>query len=279
MSAITVSKLAKIYRINPEKKVGMLQRSLKDDLARIWKSPGKLLNHGIFKILRRRIIQKINTGYFKSSKIDHLALKDVSFSVDSGKILGIVGSNGSGKSTLLKILSGITPPTHGKAVLTGKVASLLGIGIGFHSDLSGRDNIFLSGALLGFKKKDIEKDIDNIIDFAGIRKFIDTPVKYYSSGMYVRLAFSIATSNCLQPDIFLIDEVLSVGDISFQKKCLKRIKNLTRKRATTVIIVSHNMRTILDLSDQCLLLHAGKVHSYGDPKKVITEYQKILRGK
>lgn len=272
MNAITVTNLSKLYKISPEKRNSIQQKSLKDDLMRLIEKPYKLFS---FRILKMFSVFKIKLKV-KQKKIDYWALKKINFSLEEGEILGVIGVNGSGKSTLLKILAGITPPTHGEIRLHGNVSSLLAVGLGFHSDLSGRENIFFNGALLGFKKKDIEKELNEIIKFAEIGKFIDTPVKYYSSGMYVRLAFSIATSRCMKPNIFLIDEVLSVGDIGFQNKSLKRIKRLTKQSKTTVVIVSHNMDIIKNLSNKCLLLHQGKILSYGEPNKIISEYQEML---
>jgi lipopolysaccharide transport system ATP-binding protein len=267
MNAIQVSRLSKVYQISPEKKQIFVQGALKEDLIKLWEKPSRLYK-GLLKLA------KVNT--FENNKINYLALNKVTFSIHPGEVLGIIGSNGSGKSTLLKILAGITPPTEGEAKLIGKVASLLAVGIGFHSDLSGRDNIFLSGSLLGFKKKMIEQELENIIRFSGIRKFIDTPVKYYSSGMYVRLAFAIATSECMSPDIFLIDEVLSVGDLNFQKKCLKKIQLLIKK-GCSVVIVSHNMNLIEKLCNRCILLDQGQIRSTGKPKDIIAMYKNSFK--
>ena len=200
------------------------------------------------------------------------ALKDVSFSIEKGETVGIIGSNGSGKSTLLKILAGITLPTDGVARLKGKVASLLQIGLGFHPDLTGRENIFLNGAILGFKKNLIEKELDSIIGFSGIGKFIDTPIKYYSSGMHVRLAFSIATAKLLEPDILLVDEVLSVGDKDFKKKSFARMEELAKKDNTTILLVSHNLDFIKKLCPRCIWLEKGKVQRIGPCSQVIAAY-------
>ncbi len=269
MNSISVTNLSKLYQINPQKKPGFSQVSIKSDLVRFLKKP--------YKIFSTKLIKKTNLMDLKRDTIDYWALKGINFSLAKGQVLGVIGKNGSGKSTLLKVLSGITRPTEGKIVLHGSVASLLAIGLGFHSDLSGRENIFLNGALLGFRKKDIEKELDEIIRFSGIGKFIDTPVKYYSSGMYVRLAFSIATSNCMQPDIFIIDEVLSVGDASFQKKCLARIRKLVKNHKTTVVIVSHNLDIIERLSDRCLLIDQGRIVFEGLPQESISRYKDLLK--
>lgn len=260
MKAIIVNKLSKKYPINIVKRTS-LNRSLKDRLA--GHSYSELLIK-LFRRLKRVAVPKKPSGDW--------ALKDISFSLNQGEILGIIGPNGSGKSTLLRVLAGITSPTKGRAVLTGKIVSILGLGIGFHSDLSGKENIFLSGAVLGIKKKDIDKDFNNIVKFSGIKKFINAPVKYYSSGMYLRLAFAIATSQCLKPDILLIDEVLSVGDASFRDQCYKRIFELSRTNQTTVILVSHELKMIEALSTQCLLLENGKIKLVGSPIKVLKSY-------
>jgi lipopolysaccharide transport system ATP-binding protein len=198
------------------------------------------------------------------------ALKDVSFEVKQGDVVGIIGRNGSGKSTLLKILSRITEPTSGEVKLHGRVSSLLEVGTGFHPELTGRENIYLNGAILGMRKKEIENKFDEIVDFAEIEKFIDTPVKRYSSGMYVRLAFAVAAH--LEPEILIVDEVLSVGDIQFQKKCLSKMENVAND-GKTLLLVSHNLPTILSMSNEVLLLDAGRVIEYGSPYQVARIYQ------
>lgn len=199
------------------------------------------------------------------------ALKDISFEVKQGEVLGIIGANGSGKSTLLKILSRITPPTHGKAILKGRVASLLEVGTGFHQELSGRENIFLNGAILGMKRKEIKEKYDQIVEFAGIGKFIDTPVKKYSSGMYVRLAFAVAAH--LESEILLIDEVLAVGDYEFQQKSLNKVKGIAQS-GRTVIFISHDMQAIRGLCTQALMLDKGKIVAQGDTDEVVSRYLK-----
>ena len=197
------------------------------------------------------------------------ALKDVSFEVKKGEVLGIIGHNGAGKSTLLKILSRITEPTSGRAEIYGRVCSLLEVGTGFHGDLSGRENIYLNAALLGMKSRDIGKRLDQIVDFSGVEQFIDTPVKKYSSGMYVRLAFAVAAH--LEPDILIVDEVLSVGDASFQQKCLGKMEEAS-KSGRTVLVVSHNIETIESLCQSAILLHHGVVEKHGDTKTVVDLY-------
>jgi lipopolysaccharide transport system ATP-binding protein len=197
------------------------------------------------------------------------ALHDVSFPVKRGEVLGIIGRNGAGKTTLLKILSRITKPTEGKAWINGRVASLLEVGTGFHPELTGRENIFLNGAILGMTKAEIRQKFDEIVEFAEIEKFIDTPVKRYSSGMYVRLAFAVAAH--LEPEILLVDEVLAVGDAAFQKKCLGKMGNVA-KEGLTVLFVSHNMAAIEALCPRCLVLANGEITFIGDTSKAITKY-------
>ena len=202
------------------------------------------------------------------------ALKDINFEVKKGEVLGIIGKNGAGKSTLLKILSSTTSPTTGKVKINGKIASLLEVGTGFHPDLSGRDNIYLNGAILGMNKREIKSKFDEIVDFAGVERYIDTPVKRYSSGMYVRLAFGVAAY--LEPDILIVDEVLAVGDSEFQKKCLGKMKDVSVNEGRTVIIVSHNLGTIFQLCDRGLLLGNGNLLGNDKPKTVIDYYIKNL---
>jgi len=197
------------------------------------------------------------------------ALKDVSFEVQPGEVVGIIGRNGAGKSTLLKILTRITEPTDGRAVLNGRVSSLLEVGTGFHLELTGRENIYLSGAVLGMKKREIDRKFDEIVDFSGVEKFIDTPVKRYSSGMTVRLGFAVAAH--LEPEILLVDEVLAVGDAAFQRKCLGRMSTVATC-GRTVLLVSHNMAAVDSLCRCCLLLDQGKLRASGDTGTVVSEY-------
>jgi lipopolysaccharide transport system ATP-binding protein len=197
------------------------------------------------------------------------ALRDVSFEVPQGKVFGVIGQNGAGKSTLLKLLSRITDPTEGYAEIYGRVGSLLEVGTGFHPELSGRENIYLNGTLLGMRRREINAVFDDIVDFAEVARFIDTPVKRYSSGMYVRLAFAVAAH--LQPEILIIDEVLAVGDIRFQKKCLGKMKDVTG-HGRTVIFVSHSLNTVNSLCDECLLLENGRVKQIGPTAEVTASY-------
>src|SRR5438128_9630341 len=187
------------------------------------------------------------------------ALKDVSFEVKHGEVVGIIGRNGAGKSTLLKILSRITEPTEGRARIHGRVGSLLEVGTGFHPELTGRENIYLNGAILGMRKAEIDRKFDEIVTFAELERFVDTPVKHYSSGMYVRLAFAVAAH--LEPEILLVDEVLAVGDAAFQKKCLGKMDSVARE-GRTVLFVSHNLQAISTLTERSLLLSHG--HCVGD---------------
>jgi lipopolysaccharide transport system ATP-binding protein len=198
------------------------------------------------------------------------ALKDVSFDVHRGEVIGIIGRNGAGKSTLLKILSRITEPTDGSAKLRGRVASLLEVGTGFHPELTGRENIYLNGAILGMRKAEIERKFDEIVAFAETEKFLDTPVKRYSSGMYVRLAFAVAAH--LEPEILIVDEVLAVGDQEFQKKCLGRIQQVAQGDGRTVLFVSHNMGAVRNLCDRAVYLRNGVVDRIGDADSVVEAY-------
>jgi lipopolysaccharide transport system ATP-binding protein len=197
------------------------------------------------------------------------ALKDVSFEIGQGERVGIVGRNGAGKSTLLKILSRITDPSHGRAIIRGRVASLLEVGTGFHPELTGRENIFLNGAILGMTKAEIRRKFDEIVAFSGIEKFLDTPVKRYSSGMYVRLAFSVAAH--LEPDILVIDEVLAVGDAEFQRKCMGKMESATND-GRTILFVSHNMNAIRRLCNKAMLLESGCIEAMGSAEEVCHRY-------
>lgn len=197
------------------------------------------------------------------------ALKDISFHINSGEVVGIIGRNGAGKSTLLKILSRITEPTLGYAEISGRVGSLLEVGTGFHQELTGRENIFLNGSILGMKNRDIKSKFDEIVEFSGVETFIDTPVKHYSSGMYLRLAFSVAAH--LDPEILLVDEVLAVGDANFQKKCLGKMEEVAEE-GRTVLFVSHNLVAIENLCNRAILLEKGRLEDDGNTKSIINKY-------
>jgi lipopolysaccharide transport system ATP-binding protein len=199
------------------------------------------------------------------------ALKDVSFDVQEGEVLGIIGRNGAGKSTLLKILSRITEPTAGRVTLRGRVASLLEVGTGFHPELTGRENIFLNGAILGMTRAEIRKKFDEIVAFAEVERFLDTPVKHYSSGMYVRLAFAVAAH--LEPEILVVDEVLAVGDAQFQKKCLGKMQDVSSKEGRTVLFVSHNMVAVRSLCSRAILLRTGQKIADAPVNDVLNVYQ------
>jgi lipopolysaccharide transport system ATP-binding protein len=198
------------------------------------------------------------------------ALKDITFELTQGEVLGIIGGNGAGKSTLLKILSRITEPTEGRVRLRGRVGSLLEVGTAFHPELTGRENIFLNGAIIGMKRREIARKFDEIVAFAEMEKFVDTPVKRYSSGMYVRLAFAVAAH--LEPDILVVDEVLAVGDAEFQKKCLGKIDEVSRREGRTVIFVSHNMSAVNSLCSKALFLDKGKLREIGETNSIISKY-------
>jgi lipopolysaccharide transport system ATP-binding protein len=211
----------------------------------------------------RNIVRKKETE-------DFWALKDVSFEINQGDRVGVIGRNGAGKSTLLKILSRITPPTSGKVEYIGRMASLLEVGTGFHGDLSGRENIYLNGSILGMSKHEIDKKFDEIVAFSEIEKFLDTPVKRYSSGMYVRLAFAVAAH--LEPEILIVDEVLAVGDAAFQKKCIGKMNDVSKGEGRTILFVSHNMQAIQKLCNKGLYLNKGTMHSYGEIDDIVGHY-------
>ena len=202
-----------------------------------------------------------------------MALDDVSFEVRRGERVGIIGHNGAGKSTLLKLISRVTAPTSGDIWLNGRVASMLEVGTGFHGELTGRENIYMNGAILGMKKREIDEKIEDIIEFSECRQFIDTPVKRYSSGMYVKLAFAVAAH--LDSEILIMDEVLAVGDISFQKKCIRKMSDVSKSEGRTILYVSHNMNTIRVLCDRCIVLSHGKIVFDGDVEKGIEHYSEF----
>jgi lipopolysaccharide transport system ATP-binding protein len=200
------------------------------------------------------------------------ALRDVTFDVNRGEVVGIIGRNGAGKSTLLKVLSRITEPTCGRVVLNGRVASLLEVGTGFHPELTGRENIYLNGAILGMARREISRKFDEIVDFAEVERFLDTPVKYFSSGMYVRLAFAVAAH--LEPDILVVDEVLAVGDAQFQKKCLGKMQDVTRSDGRTILFVSHNMSIVRSLCGRGVVLEQGCVSFVGNVEDALIHYSR-----
>src|SRR2546425_7280539 len=231
-----------------------------------------------YKSLRDVLVEKakslVRFGQSKAQADGSLeefwALKDVSFEIKQGEAVGIIGRNGAGKSTLLKLLSRITEPTTGRFEVEGRVASLLEVGTGFHPELTGRENIFLNGAILGMSGAEIRKKFDEIVAFAEVEKFLDTPVKRYSSGMYMRLAFAVAAH--LEPEILIVDEVLSVGDAEFQKKCLGRMRSVAQDEGRTVLFVSHNLQAIRQLCERVVLLKQGRVAFFGEPHLGINGY-------
>jgi lipopolysaccharide transport system ATP-binding protein len=216
------------------------------------------------------MIGETNDRTVKGSSEYVWALRNINFDVNQGEVLGIIGRNGAGKSTLLKILSRTTSPTTGIIKIKGRVASLLEVGTGFHPELSGRDNIFLNGAILGMTKEEIKRKFDEIVDFAGVERYIDTPVKRYSSGMYVRLAFAVAAH--LEPEILIVDEVLAVGDAEFQKKALGKMKDVSEKDKRTVLFVSHNMAAISQLCTSCISMNNGTILEIGAADKIVSNY-------
>ncbi|KAA5548329.1 ABC transporter ATP-binding protein [Adhaeribacter rhizoryzae] len=256
--AIKVENLGKLYRLG---EVGT--GTLSHDLNRWWaRMRGKEDPFAKIGETNDRTI-KGNSDYVWS-------LKDINFEVKSGEVLGIIGRNGAGKSTLLKLLSKVTSPTVGRIKVNGRIASLLEVGTGFHPELTGRENIFLNGAILGMSKAEIRSKFDEIVDFSGVERYIDTPVKRYSSGMYVRLAFAV--SAFLEPEILIVDEVLAVGDAEFQKKCLGRMKDVSVNDGRTVLFVSHNMGAVAQLCTKGLLMKNGGLHKIGDIQEVLNEY-------
>jgi lipopolysaccharide transport system ATP-binding protein len=246
--AIRVENLGKQYRIGGKQKNRTFREVLLDSFA----APVRWMR-----------------GKRRGASETFWALNDISFEIKKGEAVGIIGRNGAGKSTLLKILSRITKPTKGRVDLYGRVASLLEVGTGFHGELSGRDNIYLNGAILGMSRREINRKFDEIVDFSGVEKFLDTPVKHYSSGMYVRLAFAVAAH--LEPEILVVDEVLAVGDAEFQKKCLGKMEDVTH-HGRTVLFVSHNMSAISTLCNRAFLLNDGSLLMAGNTVDVITSY-------
>ncbi len=251
--AISIHNVGKKYRITQTKEQ---HDTIRDKIC-----------HG-FKSITKQIKSRKDNLF---GNIDFWALKGVSCDIKKGEVVGIIGRNGAGKSTLLKILTRITMPTAGYATIVGRVGSLLEVGTGFHQELTGRENVFLSGAILGMSRSEIAKKFDDIVEFSGIKEFIDVPVKRYSSGMTVRLGFAVAAH--LEPEILLIDEVLAVGDVSFQKKCLGKMGDVANS-GRTVLFVSHNMGAIRKLCPTCILLEKGKMIMYDQTDKVIAAYLK-----
>ncbi|BAZ10124.1 ABC transporter-like protein [Calothrix sp. NIES-4071] len=257
-SVIQVENLSKKYILGHQQQGNGSNKTLRDVITDGAKSFGK-------KLLKPNGKQNLNPA-----SEEFWALKDVSFKIKQGDRVGIIGRNGAGKSTLLKILSRITEPTGGQIKIQGRVASLLEVGTGFHPELTGRENIFLNGAILGMSKAEIQRKFDEIVDFAEVEKFLDTPVKRYSSGMYVRLAFAVAAH--LEPEILIVDEVLAVGDVNFQKKCLGKMQDISQGQGRTIVFVSHSMETIQRLCSNCIMLERGQLVSYGKTASIVPLY-------
>jgi lipopolysaccharide transport system ATP-binding protein len=228
-------------------------------------------------MLRERLISLLRSPFRSRKDSQNIlwALKDVSFRVSEGEVVGIIGRNGAGKSTLLKVLSKITYPTSGQVKVAGRVASLLEVGTGFHEELTGRENIFLNGSILGMKKGEVESKLDSIVSFAGVERFVDTPIKRYSTGMRLRLGFAVAAH--LDPDLLIVDEVLAVGDAGFQKKCLSVMEDL-QSGGRTVLFVSHNMAAVENLCSRCIWIDSGQVRMDGSPREVIEAYMGTFAG-
>jgi len=260
MTVIRVENLSKQYRL------GLIGGgTLRADLSRWW----------AMKRGKEDPLAKIGESQDKAKLGERFwALKDVSFEVKQGEVLGIIGRNGAGKSTLLKILSRVTSPTEGTVKMKGRVGSLLEVGTGFHGELTGRENTYLNGAILGMTRREVTRKLDEIIAFAEMDKFIDTPVKRYSSGMYVRLAFAVAAH--LDPEILIVDEVLAVGDAAFQKKCLGKMGEVSRE-GRTVLFVSHNMVSVLNLTTDVIMIETGRLSCRGNPDSVVSHYSRVVR--
>src|SRR6201996_5581995 len=255
---IKIENLSKVYQLG-EIGTGTLSR----DLERFWaKMRGK--EDPFLKIGEENVQSKKGTSDIVWS------LKDINFDIEQGDAVGIIGRNGAGKSTLLKILSRVTSPTTGSIKVKGRIASLLEVGTGFHPELTGRENIYLNGAILGMRKAEIKKKFDAIVDFAGVERYVDTPVKRYSSGMYVRLAFAVAAH--LESEILIVDEVLAVGDAEFQKKCLGKMGEVSKGEGRTVLFVSHNMTSIISLCNNAILLSNGTLQMMDTTERVVQRY-------
>ncbi|HEY5741026.1 MAG TPA: ABC transporter ATP-binding protein [Terrimicrobiaceae bacterium] len=256
--AISVHNISKRYRL------GEINRGqLLSDLHRWW------MRRKVFRSGNRNGLTETEPG----EEGDFWALKNVSFDIEEGKTIGLIGTNGAGKSTLLKIISRITAPTKGSVKIKGRVGSLLEVGTAFHPDLTGRDNVFLNGAILGMNRAEVKSKFDDIVGFAELEQFIDTPIKHYSSGMYVRLAFAVAAF--LESEILILDEVLAVGDLAFRAKCYKRLEELIGGRHT-ILLVAHDSGEITKFCDSAVWLHKGVIQAYGPAESVADDYRKAL---
>ena len=263
-TAIKTENLSKIYRLG-EIGTGTISRDLERWWARMRGKEDPFLKIG-----------QANDRAVKGDSDIVYSLRDINFEIQQGEAVGIIGKNGAGKSTLLKILSRVTSPTTGKIDIKGRIASLLEVGTGFHPELTGRENIYLNGAILGMRKKEITRKLDEIIDFSGVERYIDTPVKRYSSGMYVRLAFAVAAH--LESEILIVDEVLAVGDAEFQKKCLGKMGDISKGEGRTILFVSHNLSAISNLCNKGIFLKEGAISSIGNINKVTENYLGDLNG-
>jgi lipopolysaccharide transport system ATP-binding protein len=261
---IRADNLGKKFRIGTRERYRRFSEELQRQLASLAQSPARYVQK-----LAGRDSHRADAPADESGSREFWALQNVSFDVERGEVIGIIGRNGAGKSTLLKILSRITPPTTGHAMVRGRIGSLLEVGTGFHPELSGRENIYLNGAILGMKRREIRGKFDEIVEFAEIEQFLDTPVKRYSSGMYMRLAFAVAAH--LEPEILVVDEVLAVGDTAFQKKCLGKMGDVARS-GRTVLFVSHNLIAVESLTSRVILLEGGKIAFNGRPRQAIARY-------
>ncbi|OGE14944.1 hypothetical protein A3F00_04195 [Candidatus Daviesbacteria bacterium RIFCSPHIGHO2_12_FULL_37_11] len=227
-----------------------------------------------FKKGQKLYLKQALLDFFKPNVTEEFwALKNIDFKISKGESVGIIGVNGSGKSTILKLIAGVLTPTRGEVEVIGRIGPLIELGAGFHPELSGRDNIYLNGTILGLSKKELEEKFESIVDFAELSDFIDTPVKHYSSGMYMRLGFSIAIH--INPEILLIDEILAVGDLGFQKKCIDKM-NSFHSQGKTIIIISHSMDIVSTFCEKAILIDKGKIREVGKPEKVIAAYNKLI---
>jgi len=258
MSEVVIRSAGLSKKLRIQQGAGANYDTLRESLIRMVKSPLRLFNR------EHEAARRNGHSYI-------WALKDVSFEISQGDVIGIIGHNGAGKTTLLKVLSRITEPTEGRVEIDGRIGSLLEVGTGFHPELTGRENLYLNGAILGMRKVDIDRKLDEIVAFAGLEEFLDTPVKYYSTGMYIRLAFAVAAH--LEQEILLVDEVLAVGDAEFQKKCLGKLGDVAQE-GRTVLFVSHNMGAVQNLCSKVFLMKSGHLVETGEPSKVIGDYLK-----
>ena len=266
MPVIKVENLGKKYIISHQKSSGGNYRK--------YKALRDVVTDGA-KAFAKQILKPQSRSELSPTEEEFWALEKIGFEINQGEAVGIIGRNGAGKSTLLKLLSRITEPTTGRIAIQGRVASLLEVGTGFHPELTGRENIFLNGSVMGMTRVEIKQKFDEIVEFAEVEKFLDTPVKRYSSGMYVRLAFAVAAH--LEPEILVVDEVLAVGDAAFQKKCLGKMGDVATKEGRTVLFVSHSMQAIAQLTKRCILLNKGNVQFDGDTDKAVYSVWSVVR--